>query len=651
MFIDNLIVFFFPSSPVVLYYLSFFDCPRVLGFTMDRITMNATMTPADQRATSRLHLVSLPVEIIGLIVQYILDNAAGMGSEQEAIALASTSRTMYEASIEVIWSHVIGKSSVYLLHWAAEHGRLDTMEQAMAYGADPNKPLTSAFDFYQDDTIKYHRRPECSSALPAPDEIEAYAMEKAKLIRKKGWSDSQWYRADTLEAIDRVQFSELIDWYCGEPVLRLGGGDALVAGAEEENTKVLLLRAFLYWTTPLHIAVREGHKEIVGYLLRNGADPDVTAYGTCKCHQKSWDYGRPTNVNAFSPLHQATCNSCADKEMECALVQAGTSYFELPTSMLSTGSLVQPIFTPTRNLLHEALASFEDICGVQQLLDSGFKRRLGERDEHDRLAVDVAIKSNMDSEIVKALLSKDMLAGTTLVRVPELLGRDERCSVLVWAILSGEWRFAMKLLGKGEDDQSDAQPLKTDTTVVATISRITALHAVCMGPQEGVKATFDRRSREVVFQRLLEINATQVNARSVTNRTPLTEAMACVAELCCDSGGSLKTTEARSMLALVECGASPFEGIETDKCPLEVFLEVLSRPSNRHICDDEEDAAAVLEILAAIDFDRYRSEPLQAQQYDRVFQILTTNDLSQMDIARRLLAGVRTGPESEDDSN
>lgn len=610
---------------------------------------DATMTTAKQRGTSRDHLARLPAELIGLVVQHTLDAAAGMGSEQDAIALASTNRAMYEKTIHMIWSHAVSKSSVYILHWAADHARLDTIKLAMSYGANPNKPLTSVFEFYHHDT-KYHRRPECSSALSTSHGLEFYVVQRARLIKKKVWSAKQWYRADTLEAIDRTQFSNLVDWYCAAPVARGGDGDALVAIAEEVATKILLLRAFRFWITPLHIAVREGHKEIIDYLVHNGADPDVTAYGTCICHQIKSINLRPTS--AFSPLHQAICNSCTDDAMERSLIQAGSSYLELSKSTLSGGSLVQPTFTLPRNLLHEVLRGFEGNWGVRELLESGWESRLEERDELGQFAVDIAIEYNLDSDIIKSLFSKDMMSGATLVQAPgpfDLL-IDDRCSVLIWAILSGEWPFALKLLGKPEDGDAvfDPELPSSDTTVVTTVSRITALHAVCMEPQEDVDAILDGRSREIVYRTLLEIDRTQVNALSADNRTPLTEAMICVAKLYCNREDFLETTEARIVLALLGHGADPFEGIETDQCPIEVFLDTSAEWHNFRLYWGK-DATAVLQILTAIDFDQYRREPLQLQQYDRVFQLLKSDDLSQMEMIRRILAGVRTGVVPDDE--
>jgi len=182
---------------------------------------------------------------------------------QDKLALNRTNRWFYSIINPVIYAENVRESNAFCLFWAAENGVMGTLRHALAAGADLN----------------------ATGPIPSkPIEIEPIIITDP----------------DTENPDVNV-----------DPDL---GDEPLIEPAQRP------------WATPLHLAAKNGHLEVVRWLLDHGADIDAPSYRACDCQplKTTWQASqRPAEWPRWRALHTAMCNQ--EREVAELLIYRGAS--------------------------------------------------------------------------------------------------------------------------------------------------------------------------------------------------------------------------------------------------------------------------------------------------------------------------------------
>ncbi|KAL2017081.1 hypothetical protein VTK56DRAFT_2604 [Thermocarpiscus australiensis] len=172
---------------------------------------------------------------------------------QDRVALNRANRWFYSIINSIIYADNVKFGNATCLFWGAEKGQLGTLKHALAAGADLN-----------------------ASGPP---------------YQRASESDSDNGNDSNLDNTD------------GE-----GNGD--------DGADVFEVRGPLHPIrpsgTPLHLAAKNGHRDVAEWLLDNGADIDAPSFRICDCRALGPGGGHPSRRDSewprWRPLHTAMCN-------------------------------------------------------------------------------------------------------------------------------------------------------------------------------------------------------------------------------------------------------------------------------------------------------------------------------------------------------
>ncbi|KAJ4416479.1 hypothetical protein N0V82_006744 [Gnomoniopsis sp. IMI 355080] len=258
---------------------------------------------------STAYMQNIPLEMLHKIVGMLM----GGGLYGSAVNLARTSKHFHSRVIPEVYKFTIEKKTFFIAHWAAEHGRMSTLQRAIEFGADINEPFTSFLPFHSqhvNPTIAKRRTNyyKLQTATLHGEELELAVQKRCGYMR--GCNErpvaGRWYyeEAGVYKAIGGSKMLRLFKYYIRREVSVIDPRFAELATAPE--TKRMFLDAFAYWATPLHIAVCATNLGIIeGLISIYGANLNAGGYGICRCTWSRLNDARKTYT--FSPLHQVSC--------------------------------------------------------------------------------------------------------------------------------------------------------------------------------------------------------------------------------------------------------------------------------------------------------------------------------------------------------
>ncbi|KAK4644054.1 hypothetical protein QC761_301380 [Podospora bellae-mahoneyi] len=202
-----------------------------------------------KKALSRaVPILQLPPELILLVLE-LLDVT-------DQLAFNRTNKWFYSVINTEIYARNVRFGGSTCMFWGAEHGRLGTLKHALAAGGnlDASGPLA--------------RKAKGSAA-----------------------SDTETEDSDN----DNTDGDDTND------------DDADVVPA----TRTLDSKLQPY-ATPLHLAAKNGHRDVVIWLLDNGVDINAPSFRVCSCHAMKFDRNplrRAADWPRWRPLHTAMCHN------------------------------------------------------------------------------------------------------------------------------------------------------------------------------------------------------------------------------------------------------------------------------------------------------------------------------------------------------
>ena len=290
----------------------------------------------------------------------------------DRLALGRANRKFYTIINPVIYRDNVKLTNSSALFWGAENGQLGTLQHVLAAGADLN----------------------ASGPLP----------------RKPGESDSNDTENDGADGnnADADPAAELF----------------------EEPTDPRLVPS----CTPLHLAAKNGHRDIVEWLLDNGADIDAPSYRVCECQSlKSGRHPsrRLSEWPRWRALHTAMCNQ--ERAVAELLIFRGAS-LELDT-----------VSGHKHTALHSA-AAHGLIPVIKLLALNDFNLDVNQRDAWDNTALHYVseIWSARDAADIRDTITKLLALGADLEA-----HNDSGYTPLLNACFRGNYAVAHRLVSIG----------------------------------------------------------------------------------------------------------------------------------------------------------------------------------------------------------
>ncbi|RYP59672.1 hypothetical protein DL769_008436 [Monosporascus sp. CRB-8-3] len=268
-------------------------------------------------------ILSLPVELLVFITQQLED-------VQDIAALARSCRRIYNATIFTLYRYV--KDDPAVMCWAVDEGHVQPVKYLLAAGADPNvawvqsetRSKTLVRLYYEGFSSRLMRSLEAAIDDGSTSNngegkdltFESHTDENGGLEDEgdaeyddAGIFDDEYDSTDYDDDDDESDEDpdDISDTYESESESESDND----SDNEDISDGDLTFTRQYFWT-PLHIAARWGHDELVELLLNNGANLHALSRGFCECLYPMYrlpkpKYRRKAVIPLWMPLHTAIC--------------------------------------------------------------------------------------------------------------------------------------------------------------------------------------------------------------------------------------------------------------------------------------------------------------------------------------------------------
>lgn len=277
---------------------------------------------------ARASINALPVELLVFIID-------GLDYSVDVSALARTNRRLYNTANPILYKRAAQRGDSWPLAWAAHTGVVKTVTMAIDAGLDPNYKLVDELPALEwekktaaakkigaaigdGEDFVWESDNECESnvveCLSGDTEDSDNPTTLNTALPSTASTSDHWGAADDSYDSD-ISMDDMSDTNSDSSVA--GSDDDLGHGMRARPVSLgpgMVIRRY----TPIHLAVRGGHKDVVEALLDRGASINACSENFCNC---SHQYGllnateQPEDdhhIPHWSPLHIAICHSRTD---------------------------------------------------------------------------------------------------------------------------------------------------------------------------------------------------------------------------------------------------------------------------------------------------------------------------------------------------
>ncbi|KAI1372409.1 ankyrin [Hypoxylon crocopeplum] len=229
--------------------------------------------------------------LLGLANEVLLDIAEFLDNASDLGALSATSQRFHHIANPVLYSLAAAKYP-YLLSWACETGRVNTVKNLLLAGISPNQPaiISAESRHWREEEILQDGKIDLTDHMNVLSEIYDHSNK----------SSGDWPHGERPDLFDPTVHGN-VGFPCG------------LWNYISQN--------HAYWF-PLHCAAIAGSTEIVKLLVDSGAYIDPPSQFLCHCDPAV--YGQRLEIGYYwTPLHTALC--CRNEAAANTLLSLGAS--------------------------------------------------------------------------------------------------------------------------------------------------------------------------------------------------------------------------------------------------------------------------------------------------------------------------------------
>lgn len=442
-------------------------------------------------------ILLLPPEIVHLIL--------GILDLRDQNSLNRANRWLYSVINPIIYAQNVRSNDAAssCIFWAAEHGQLGTLKHALAAGANLETP--------------------------------------APLLHKRTAAGSDGDAEDSNDDDDDDDANAPINNTTAVSAPAAPTTGAPPQARDERGVPPPPNRT--PFATPLHLAVKHGHSEVVAWLLDNGVDINAPSYRLCDCQVLKFERSplrRPSEYPRWRPLHTAMC--AGERIIAELLIHRGASRDLDATPAPGSGVTA----------LHGAAASgMVPIIKLLALEDVDLDVNQRDRYENTALHYVSELYSPRDSADIRVTITKLLALGAD-IEAPN----DRGHTPLLNACFKGNFAVAHRLVSMG----ANAEPHRN----IRKFKDIRPLYFCALPRHEffeldhaPVKHDEFELNRLALIKTLVE-NGARVDARYDKRGHREATALMFACEL----------AEPRAVSAFIQCGASVNAQDRSGRTPL-----------------------------------------------------------------------------------